>query len=143
MTPAEPQLTGCSHQPPWVDSSLDSWFTFPSNTRNIIDPITCVSDWIQSQDNRDITWITVSPCSEASAYHETPAAHSYVLTTASSCHRLLLITAVSIHLHPDPSCPLPLTIAKPTLHLCRLAVLHPPATQLPCFPTRSRPYYLF
>ena len=134
MTPAEPQLMGLlSSSPSGCQQPLFLQFTFPSNIRNIDNPITCVSDWIQSQNNCDITWITVSSCSKSKITR--PSQNSCrSLTTASLCRKLLLIAAISMCLHPDPSCALPLAAAKPTLHLCRLADLHPtcyPASLLP------------
>lgn len=120
----------------WQPSFLE--FTFPSNTRNMINAITLCC-WLDTKSVITVLlpWSQFLIVQNPKIMCLSRNSCCLLISTHNSLLRplcLLLITAVSIHLHPNPSCPFPLTIAKPALRLCRLAVLHPSCYPASLFP---------
>lgn len=113
-----------------VDSSFLSWDLYSHLILEASSAqLPCISDWIPSQYNCDITLITVSNSSKSKDHMPIKklAAHSYVLTTTSWCHRvfcsslqfLVLSTQILPVFFPEPAA------VKPASRLCRLALLYP------------------
>lgn len=133
LTPRSPS-SSLSSSRRWQPSFL--WFLCPLNTWNITSPIICVPHQIQSQDNYDYYLDPTSPCPKSKEY--VPIIKLLLLSHMCSqqppyATELLLITAISIQLHPNPSCP-PSQLLQSQLCICAdLQFCIPLATQLPCF----------
>lgn len=106
LAPAEPQLMSCYSSSPsgWRQLSFLR-FIFPSDTRRIISPVT-LRFWL---DTKSVWTVTLPRLQFLRVQNPKitclPCAHNSFLMPPC----LLLITAISSLLHPNPSCLLPLT----------------------------------